>query len=235
MASTLANLSPITVCGKVLPTPQLFQNIPMVHRMLEEVLEDWLRAVEPYQRQIDSVEGDSAKLSAVSSGLVELQPSLLKSLFSYAFFFAAADNAYAYFYRELNQANNLSGIRLGHRKPPTKTPYVLAAMALFVSSAASSAKLMPRPNGTVSYSGASGQSMIHSAFLLEKDEGPFGNYVNPLPLLRAPILRPAADGTSSYFSWDQEPCPGTTKESVQECLPFLDPASLKILLSELAA
>ena len=38
MASTLANLSPITVCGKVLPTPQLFQNIPMVHRMLEEVL-----------------------------------------------------------------------------------------------------------------------------------------------------------------------------------------------------
>ena len=110
-----------------------------------------------------------------------------------------------------------------------------AVMALFVSSAASSAKLMPRPNGTVSYSGASGQSMIHSAFLLEKDEGPFGNYVNPLPLLRAPILRPAAEGTSSYFSWDQEPCPGTTKESVQECLPFLDPASLKILLSELAA
>ena len=124
MASTLANLSPITVCGKVLPTPQLFQNIPMVHRMLEEVLEDWLRAVEPYQRQIDSAEGDSGKLSAVSSGLVELQSSLLKSLFSYAFFFAAADNAYAYFYRELNQANNLSGIRLGHRKPPPKTPFV---------------------------------------------------------------------------------------------------------------
>ena len=108
-----------------------------------------------------------------------------------------------------------------------------AAMALFVSSAASSAKLMPRPNGTVSYSGSSGQSMIHSAFLLEKDEGPFGNYVNPLPLLRAPILRPAAGGTSWYFRWDQEPCPGTTKESVQECLPFLDPASLKILLSKL--
>ena len=124
MASTLANLSPLTVCGKVLPTPQLFQNIPILHRILEEVLEDWLRAVEPYQRQIDSAEGDLAKLSALSSGFVELQPSLLKSLFSYAFFFVAADNAYAYFYRELNQANNLSGIRLGHRRPPTKTPFV---------------------------------------------------------------------------------------------------------------
>ena len=87
MASTLANLSPITVCGKVLPTPQLFQNIPMVHRMLEEVLEDWLRAVEPYQRQIDSAEGDSAKLSAVFvrfSGVAALfveEPLFLRLLF----------------------------------------------------------------------------------------------------------------------------------------------------------
>ena len=112
MASTLANPSPLTVCGKVLPTPQLFQNIPILHRILEEVLEDWLRAVEPYQRQIDSAEGDLAKLSAVSSGFVELQPSLLKSLFSYTFFFVAADNAYAYFYRELNQTMELSSIML---------------------------------------------------------------------------------------------------------------------------
>ena len=110
MTSELPNLSPITVCGKVLPSPQLFQNIPMLHGILEEVLEDWLRAVEPFQRQVDSAQGDWAKLSAASSGFTELQPSLLKSLFSYAFFFVAVDRAYASFYEGLNQANNFQAL-----------------------------------------------------------------------------------------------------------------------------
>ena len=117
MASELTNLSPITVCGTVLPPTQLFQNIPMLHRILNEVLEDWLRAVEPYQRQIDSADGDSAKLYAVSSGISDLQPSLLKCLFSYALFFLSADNACAYFYGQLNWANKLSGLRLNPNPP----------------------------------------------------------------------------------------------------------------------
>ena len=107
------------------------------------------------------------------------------------------------------------------------------AMALFVSSAANSAKLVPRPSGTVSYSGGQGQSMIHSAFLLDKDEGPFGNFVNPLPLLRAPILRPVVGG-SSHFNWDQDPSPGTTRESVQDSLQFMDTVSLVRLQSALS-
>ncbi|MYD36270.1 MAG: hypothetical protein F4X20_04495 [Dehalococcoidia bacterium] len=124
MASRLTNLSHITVSGKVFPPPQLFQNIPMLHRILEQVLEDWLRAVEPYQRQIENASSDSARLSAVTSGFAELQPSLLKSLFSYAFFFVAADNAYTSFYSELNRANNFSGLRLKHCKPPRETSFV---------------------------------------------------------------------------------------------------------------
>ena len=39
MASGLTNLLPITVGCEILPTPQLFENIPMLHRILEEILE----------------------------------------------------------------------------------------------------------------------------------------------------------------------------------------------------
>jgi len=124
LASELNDLSPITVCGEVLPPPQLFQNIPMLHWILQEVLEDWLRAVKPYQMQVDSVEGYAAKEWAVGPGFMELQPALLKSLFSYAFFFTAADNAYENFYRDLNQANRLSGLHLKHGKSPTKSSFV---------------------------------------------------------------------------------------------------------------
>ena len=108
-----------------------------------------------------------------------------------------------------------------------------AAMALIVSSSAGSANLLPRPNATVSYSGFNGQSMVHSAFLLDKLDEPFGNYVDPLPLLRAPILRPITEG-SSHFTWDQEPPPGTTKEFVRTCLCFLDNGSLNSLLFRLS-
>ena len=124
MASELTNLSPVTVCGEALPPPQLFQNIPMLHWILQEVLEDWLRAVEPYQVQVDSVGDNLAKEWAVGSGFIELQPALLRSLFSYAFFFTAADNAYTNFYKDMNRANRLSGLNLKHRKPPTKTSFV---------------------------------------------------------------------------------------------------------------
>ncbi len=124
MASKLTNLSPVTICGEVLPPPQLIQNIPILHWILQEVLEDWLRAVKPYQAQVDSVGDNSVKEWAVGPGFMELQPALLKSLFSYAFFFAAADNAYANFYKDLNRANHLSGLNLKHRKPPTKNSFV---------------------------------------------------------------------------------------------------------------
>ena len=124
VTSNLANLSPIKVCGESLPTPHVFDNIPMLHRIMEEVLEDWLRVVEPYQDQIDTSSDEGSKTFAVTSGLMELQPFMLKCLFSYAFFFVAADNAYAYFYRELNRANNLLGLRLKHGKPPKKSSLV---------------------------------------------------------------------------------------------------------------
>ena len=74
VTSNLANLSPIKVCGESLPTPHVFSNIPMLHRILEEVLEDWLRAVEPYQKQIDTSGDEGSKTFAVASGFMDLQP-----------------------------------------------------------------------------------------------------------------------------------------------------------------
>ena len=110
---------------------------------------------------------------------------------------------------------------------------VHGAMALLVSSAASNAKLEPRPIGTVSYVGSNGQPMVHFAFLLERTSDFLGHFVNPLPLLRAPILRPNSDEGPPSFDWAQDPCPGTDRASVQNCLQFLDSTSLNHLLSNL--
>ena len=96
----------------------------MLHWILQEVLEAWLRAVEQYQLQVDSVGDVSTKERPLSSGFMDLQPALLMSLFSYAFFFIAADNAYANIYKDLNGANRLSGLNMKHPKPPPTTPFV---------------------------------------------------------------------------------------------------------------
>ncbi len=124
MASGLTDLETITVDNKTFPTPLLRTNIVMLHRILEEVVEDWLRAVEPYQRQVDDADDDSAMMIAGATGFGELQPLLLKCLFSYAFFFVAADNAYRRLYEDLNQANRISGLHVRHDKKPKDTPFI---------------------------------------------------------------------------------------------------------------
>ena len=124
MASRLKDLSPIYVRDRWLPTPELFTNIPMLHQILEEVVGDWLRAVEPYQSQVDDADSESMQLYAVLSLFAELPPVFLKCLFSYAFLFVATEGAYEVLYRGLNKANDLSGLRLRHRKPPKRTPFV---------------------------------------------------------------------------------------------------------------
>lgn len=95
----------------------------MLHRILTEVVGDWLRSVEPYQEQIDSAEGGLAEYAA-GTAFMELQPALLKCLFSYAFFFVATDQAYAVVYETLNRANNLGGLKVKHGKRPKATPVV---------------------------------------------------------------------------------------------------------------
>ena len=97
----------------------------MLHWILEEVVSDWLRAVKPYQMQVDGADSESTKLYAELVGFRELQPSLLKCLFSYAFFFVVAENAYERLYDELNVTNNLAGLRLQHGRRAKKTSFTL--------------------------------------------------------------------------------------------------------------
>ena len=111
---------------------------------------------------------------------------------------------------------------------------VHGTMGLFVSSAASHAQLVVRPVGTVSYSGSSGQLMVHCAFQLEQSAEFLGDFVDPLPLLRAPIIRPVVGAQAPRFEWAKDPCPGTTKESVRDCLDFLDADGLDLLLAGIA-
>src|SRR5713226_6669626 len=56
MASNLGDQTlivvPMGTGTPTLPLPQLLENLPMLHRILEEVLRDWHRAVEPYEARL---------------------------------------------------------------------------------------------------------------------------------------------------------------------------------------
>jgi hypothetical protein len=130
MASDLGSQSVILLPSnkgiRSVPSPQLLENLPMLHRILEEVLEDWHRAIEPYEvRLARSVESPDF---VVVTAFAELQPVLLKCLFSYVFFFVAADSAYHTLYTSLNKANTI--FRVVHGKPPKSTSLVEKARSI---------------------------------------------------------------------------------------------------------
>ena len=87
-------------------------------------------AIWQHQSQIDSAVDDAERLNAVMSGLAGLKRPFLKNLFSYAFFFVAADQAYKHLYEELNRANRLSGLKVKHAKPPKKSSFVIKICAI---------------------------------------------------------------------------------------------------------
>ncbi len=120
MASNPKAQSPVTVAtGGVterLPAVQLFENIPTLHQVLQEVVNDWHRGVQPYNARIAA--GQESAEYVIGLAFLELQPTLLKCLFSYVFFFVATDHAYAVFYAGLNRANKLASLNVKHTKPP---------------------------------------------------------------------------------------------------------------------
>jgi hypothetical protein len=116
MTSKLIGIGTVTITSGgstvTAPVPQLLSNLKLLHRILEDVILDWHRAVAPYEaRMTESPNPDS--IMAVA--FLELQPALLKCLFSYVMFFVAADRAYNA-YASLNQANRSARVR--HGKPP---------------------------------------------------------------------------------------------------------------------
>ncbi len=94
MTSKLSGIGTVTITSGgstvTAPMPQLLSNLPLLHRILEDVILDWHRAVAPYEaRMTESPNTDSVMAVA----FLELQPALLKCLFSYVMFFVAADRA----------------------------------------------------------------------------------------------------------------------------------------------
>ena len=129
-------------------------------------------------------------------------------------------------------ADTLSAIEFllkGHTDSETDTAQLIhGAAAVLVSSAASNANLRVIPRGTVFYMGHNNHKMVHMAYEFEPKGNSrlLGGTVPRFPLLRAPILHPTSDNSSPWFEIGNVPSPGTTVESIKECLDFLDKDSL---------
>ena len=107
------------------------------------------------------------------------------------------------------------------------------SIGLFVSAIAGPAHLVPRPRGTVSYPGYNNRMMVHCAFQMERVDRQPATSDSPLPLLRAPIIRPVVEDQVAYFDWASDVCPGTTRESVIDCLGFLGHSGVGRLMGSL--
>jgi hypothetical protein len=74
MPSNLKSQSPVRIrIGQrtvVLPPVQILENIPMLYQILQEVVHDWHRAVEPYEARI--VKGGESADYVVSQAFMEL-------------------------------------------------------------------------------------------------------------------------------------------------------------------
>jgi hypothetical protein len=126
MASKLSGIGTVTISsgGSTVtePAPQLLSNLPLLHSILDDVNQDWHRAVAPYEARMAASTNPEM---VMAEAFLALQPALLKCLFSYAFFFVAADQAYAALYASLNRANMTAMVP--HGRPPSPTPLVKKA------------------------------------------------------------------------------------------------------------
>lgn len=124
MASNLGQQSRINVRQTVsVPSyPQIIENLPVLHQILESIVQDWHNSVNDYERHM-AQETDFAEYIAASA-IKELQPAFLKCLFSYVFFFVSAENAYDYLYSDLRKADTF---KCRHRSQPERTATIKKA------------------------------------------------------------------------------------------------------------
>ena len=130
MTSRLKHQSPVRISvgseSAGGPASQLLDNLPMLHVILESIVEDWHRAVSPYESRM--AEGGESSDYVAMTAFLQLQPAFLKSLFSYVFFFVAADRAYGELYAGLNRVNILP--RVDHGKPPVRSGLIERAQRI---------------------------------------------------------------------------------------------------------
>ncbi len=121
MSSQLSACQRLLIGGSTAPevglSPHLLENIPVYHIILDEIVEDWRRAYAPRQDEIDTAASSGTDWTFYASkAFMELQPSFLKCLFSYAMFFVATERAYSALWAQLNRINR--EYRLSHPKQP---------------------------------------------------------------------------------------------------------------------
>jgi len=98
--------------------------------------------------------------------------------------------------------------------------------ALMVATAASNANLRVKPRGTILYSGAKGQPVVHLAYEFEPAQEVLSELVSRLLVLRAPILRPKSPLVAPWFELLPAQPPSLTSEAIRSYLEFLDPSCL---------
>ncbi|MBK8901234.1 MAG: hypothetical protein IPM53_08630 [Anaerolineaceae bacterium] len=107
MVSQLANCRPLLVIingQKYLsPMPHVLNKFNQLYQFLDLVIDDFDRALEPFQRKIDTAKNTLEGFIIYGKMEGEIIPIFLKCLFSYSFFFVAADKAYLGIEKEFNQ------------------------------------------------------------------------------------------------------------------------------------
>ena len=108
------------------------------------------------------------------------------------------------------------------------------ATALLVAGASISGGVEVQPRGTVLYRGANDASMVHMAFEFQPNRRFLEGTSPRLGLLNAPMLKPK---DPAEFPWlELLPCqgPGTTRESAESCLNFLEGSALSEVINPLS-
>lgn len=108
------------------PSPFLVSNVIQLSRFFDLIVQDWNRAVKPFQDKVDECANENAELWAMAKSFADdgLISQYLKCLFSYAFFFVSLEKAYRVIYSQLNLLNKKSFLNAKHGKPPQVSPYI---------------------------------------------------------------------------------------------------------------
>ena len=98
---------------------------------------------------------------------------------------------------------------------------IKGTLAYMISMAAGDADVAVAPRGMVVYKGASGTPMLHFAYEL-RPAGTLSGPVDPLPLLRAPTLKPLNPAEWPWLEVLPEESPGLTPDEARSALVFLE-------------
>lgn len=106
-----------------IPERQVLENIPIIWKMLEQVIQDWTNVSRVYP--------SFAKVRRIGNHAVPdieafqlIKPRLFQCLLSYIIFFFMLENGYNFVYYELNRINRELELKVHHNKAPKRTEFI---------------------------------------------------------------------------------------------------------------